>query len=54
MRILMTWSASYIGPMLAARLLAAGHRVSVLEAVFHDGRVLRGALPGWPKAGREC
>ena len=47
MNILITGGAGYIGSTLAPKLLAAGHRVRVLDALLHGGRAL---LPVWTHA----
>jgi nucleoside-diphosphate-sugar epimerase len=44
MNVLITGGAGYIGSTLAPQLLAAGHRVRVLDALLHGGRAL---LPVW-------
>jgi nucleoside-diphosphate-sugar epimerase len=47
MNVLITGGAGYIGSTLAPQLLAAGHRVRVLDALLHGGRAL---LPVWAHA----
>jgi nucleoside-diphosphate-sugar epimerase len=44
MNVLITGGAGYVGSTLAPQLLAAGHRVRVLDALLHGGRAL---LPVW-------
>jgi nucleoside-diphosphate-sugar epimerase len=44
MNVLITGGAGYVGSTLTPRLLAAGHRVRVLDALLHGGRAL---LPVW-------
>ena len=44
MNVLITGGAGYIGSTLAPQLLAAGHRVRVLDSLLHGGRSL---LPVW-------
>jgi nucleoside-diphosphate-sugar epimerase len=50
MNVLITGGAGYIGSTLAPQLLAAGHRVRVLDALLHGGRAL---LPVWAHPGFE-
>lgn len=49
MNVLVTGGAGYIGSTLAPMLLAAGHRVRVLDSLVHGGRSLLGvwAHPGF-------
>lgn len=50
MKVLVTGGAGYVGSVLVAELLAAGHAVRVMDNLSHGGRSL---LAHWPNPGFE-
>jgi NAD dependent epimerase/dehydratase family len=61
MRVLVTGGAGYIGSVVAAQLVAAGHEVTVLDdlstghadAVPAEATFIKGSLRCWPMTSRR-